>query len=532
MAAECKPQRFGKLATPRGTDIVFVLQGACFSIGLLVFLSGLWLSDFVVQFSGTMLMFAGNVAYAALQLKYRTFFLLLNLGMFLFWLTRPLFGLTYLHDNAWMNNNATAVEFALIAIMLALFFSRLGNDCYEFFSTRKQNCPAKKTGFLPPCKHKNTLDSFLQNEQLVKATRHASLLVFAVCYCGALIYGYQGYAFSRLVSYETFHLASASEYSSSTLGTLGTMAPYAMCVYLATMPKKRPATIMLVLNILRTVPSLLTGSRGEFVLAIVFLGFYYIMRAFIRREQGWVTKFEVALVVVGIPLGVLGMGIINYARGGTGIRPDNVAGMFCDSLYKQGVTFIVLQYGFNVDGMLQQFGFKLYTLGPLVHTITQGFVGQLFLGSELLPETNSIDLAVKGSSYPHAMSFLAHWNYLGGEGYGTSFVLESYADFGYVGIAVVSAVLGILMACFSSRPQFGGLASTTISLLAARQVLFLPRGETIYWISFLWSTRFWLAIVLVAGLSLFLYSRYKKAHTIQLAPNHSISRFSFINTWQ
>ena len=249
-------------------------------------------------------------------------------------------------------------------------------------------------------------------------------------------------------------------------------------------------------------------------MAVIFLGFYYLMRAFVRHEEGWITKFEVTLVVLGIPLGIFGMGVINYARGGIGLRPSSVLDMFCDSLYKQGVTFSILQYAYNADGQLQKFGFKFYTLGPLIHTITQGFVGQLFLGSELLPETNSIDLAVKGSSYAHSMSYITHWNYLGGEGYGTSFVLESFADFGYAGIAVVSTLLGTMMAFLSSRARVGGFASVTLALLTARNVFFLPRGEAVGWISFLWSTRFWLAIVIIAGFALFLYTRYTKTEII------------------
>ena len=55
----------------------------------------------------------------------------------------------------------------------------------------------------------------------------------------------------------------------------------------------------------------------------------------------------------------------------------------------------------------------------------------------------------------------------------------------------------------------------TIALLAARAVFFLPRAETLEWLSFLWATRFWLAVAIVALLALFLYSRLQKAHTIQ-----------------
>ena len=492
------------LAKPRVRDIVVVVQSACFALGILVYASGLWLDDFIVQFTGVFLMFLSNVIYAALRLKTRIMLLFLYLGMFLFWLTRPLFGIAYYDNGAWLNKIPASVTFAFLAIAIGLFFTRLGCDCYEWVSDRKT--PKHTAG---------GTHRLFGNDLALKAIRQASLIVFTICFFGAVAYRCQELLYARSVSYEALHLVSASTYSSSTLGTLSTMAPYAMCVYLATLPSKKPATIVLLLNIVTMLPTLLTGSRGSFVLAVLFLVFYYLFRAFVRHEKGWVTKFEVALAIIAVPLGIFGLGMINYLRGGHDIAPESIMGTFVDAFYKQGVTFSVLQYAFNTNPDLQLLGFKFYTLGPLTDTITQGFIGQQFLGCELLPESNSIELAVKGTSYAHSMSYVTHWNYLGGEGYGSSFVLEAFADFGYTGMIVVSALIGIVMAFFSNRLVQGGLCGITIALLAARAVFFLPRAETLGWLSFLWATRFWLAVAIVALLTLFLYWRLRKAHTIQ-----------------
>ncbi|MBR3181495.1 MAG: O-antigen polysaccharide polymerase Wzy family protein [Eggerthellaceae bacterium] len=500
------------LAKLQARDIVLVVQSACFALGILVYASGLWLDDFQVQFAGVFLMFLSNVVYAALRLETRSMLLFLYLGMFLFWLTRPLFGIVYYDNGAWLNRIPSSVTFAFLAIAVALFFTRLGCDCYEWVSDR---WAPKRESRIARRASKGKSHRLYGNDLAIKAIRQASLIVFAICFVGAVAYRCQEFLYARSVSYEALHLVSASTYSSSTLGTLSTMAPYAMCVYLATMPSKKPATTLLLLNIVTTVPTLLTGSRGSFVLAVLFLVFYYLFRAFARHEKGWVTKFEVTLVVVAVPLGIFGLGMVNYLRGGHDIAPESILETFVDAFYKQGVTFSVLQYAFNTNPDLQLLGFKFYTLGPLTHTITQGFIGQQFLGCELLPESNSIELAVKGTSYAHSMSYVTHWNYLGGEGYGSSFVLEAFADFGYAGMVVVSALVGIVMAFFSNRLTRGGLCGVTIALLAARAVFFLPRAETLEWLSFLWATRFWLAVVIIALLALFLYWRLQKAHTIQ-----------------
>lgn len=77
-------------------------------------------------------------------------------------------------------------------------------------------------------------------------------------------------------------------------------------------------------------------------------------------------------------------------------------------------------------------------MGAFISNITEGFIGQTFLGCEALGSTNSAKLALEGNSYSHTMSYFAHYNYLGGEGYGSSYILEWFADFGWGGIAVGS----------------------------------------------------------------------------------------------
>lgn len=517
MFAGQQTDMFSRIAPIKLSAVCEIAQNALLAVSLVVYLSGLWMGDYVVQFVGVFLMFVANVAFSLLRLETRILSLFLHAGMFLFWLTRPLFGMTYHHNNVWASNGEPALFFALFAILLSMFFVRLGTVLYEaWLSARRRGRMRKQASRLASMPADIVQVSGRYRESsFAKAMRVASLVVYIVCLAGSLVFGYQQLSFMRGLSYEEFYLTSTSAYSSSIVSSIDSMTPYAMCFYLATLPAKTPATIVLLLNVVTTAPELLIGSRGPFVLAIMFLGFYYLMRAFICREEGWITKFEVMLVCVGLPLGVLGMGAMNYLRGGHDVAPESILGTFCDALYKQGVTFSVLQYAYNVDPQIQNLGFKFYTFGLLTHTITQGFVGQLFLGSELLPETNSIDLALKGTLYSHTMSYFAHWNYLHGEGYGTSYLLEAYADFRYGGIIAISLLFGFVFAFLSHRAKDGCFAAIVFELMVARQVFYLPRGEAMSWLSFLWATRFWLAVAVITLLSLFLWYRFENAEELK-----------------
>lgn len=502
-----------RLAPIKAGAIVDVVQYGLFAVAIVVYLSGLWLNNYTVQFAGTMIMLVSNIAFSLLRLETRLLSLLLYLGMFLFWLTRPLFGITYKHDNYWGNNGEPSLFFALFAILLTLFFVRLGTVLYEgVLDSGRNQAKSGKRQKLYSVPGINAFDSngAFRKSTFLKAVRITSLVVYAVCYVGSVVYGYQQLSFMRSLTYEEFYLTSSSAYSSGIIAALDSMAPIAMCFYLATGPSKIPATIVLLLNVVSTGPELIIGSRGPFVLAVVFLGFYYLLRAYVCKEEGWITKFEIALVCAGFPLGILGMGAMNYIRGGHDIAPEGIVGTFCDALYKQGVTFSVLQYAFNVDPQIQNLGFRFYTIGQLTNTITQGFVGQLFLGAERLPETNSIELALNGTLYSHTMSYFAHWNYLGGEGYGTSYLLEAYADFGYGGIVGVSVLYGYVFASLSHKAKDGSYPSIVFALLVARQVFYIPRGETLSWLSFMWSTRFWAVVAIVALIGFFLCYRFRK----------------------
>ncbi len=96
----------------------------------------------------------------------------------------------------------------------------------------------------------------------------------------------------------------------------------------------------------------------------------------------------------------------------------------------------------------------------------------------------------RGQFYSHTMSYFAHHNYLGGEGYGSSYILEWFADFGWGGIAVGSfydgmRVLSLCRARLAKR-WFWGM----VGLISAMNVFHMPRGSASEWISFIWTT-FW-----------------------------------------
>ncbi|CIP58357.1 Uncharacterised protein [Streptococcus pneumoniae] len=65
---------------------------------------------------------------------------------------------------------------------------------------------------------------------------------------------------------------------------LSTFTVYAMCMYLATKPKKLQATAVLVSFIAANTIHLAIGTRNPFILSILFAFVYYFMRE--QTEKG------------------------------------------------------------------------------------------------------------------------------------------------------------------------------------------------------------------------------------------------------
>ena len=111
--------------------------------------------------------------------------------------------------------------------------------------------------------------------------------------------------------------------------------------------------------------------------------------------------------------------------------------------------------------------------------------------------TNSVEKATKTNDFAHALAYTARPSeYLNGHGMGSSYLLETYADYGYIGIIVYSILLGYFMSSITYILNRRNLFSI-ITLYSIKEIYVIPRSSALGFLSFLGRIGFWMPIIAI-----------------------------------
>lgn len=229
--------------------------------------------------------------------------------------------------------------------------------------------------------------------------------------------------------------------------------------------------------------NLVIGRRADFVLTLVLVVFYIVLRANIKVVDGrgrpvqWPGDHILALgSVAALPLMLL-LDYIGRTRNLAGSTSDADDSPILGFFYDQGVTANIL--GFLVTDRFPLPQDKLYSFGPLIEFVQTrlmpGFDSKLY-------QTQSAERALEGHQFADAISYYAMGkSYLMGQGYGSSAVAELFWDFGPVGVVLGGVVIALLLAYISRAAAFPLVASAFL-FLAFRDLLYTPRAPFLYWL--------------------------------------------------
>ncbi len=424
----------------------------------------------------------GNISFCFFSFKERflLFWLQITTGVFL--IAKPF--LETLAGNEWWKVDwieESSFYGALIIISLSLISTVIGGALASFVATRNDR---KKETLKQSKVKKNTLKN---NIQVV------SMLAFYVTAVFFVICGMEKLLFVRNNTYLEYYSSFQSQLP-WWMGTIAAMMKYCLCLFLATFPKKKPAFWALALFECTALFDLMVGIRGTIVLNTIFIVVYYLIRDFKADDEKWFGKLEKCMIAIGIPFMMVFMTAYSSLRSGLRVLDFNIFKMIRSFFVSQGVSFEVVARGVEVAERLPQRPWRNYTFGALIDYILHGNLGQMIFGTEALPSGNNIINGTESNSLSHNLSYLTLGDeYLQGRGWGSSYILENYIDFGYIGVIFISLLLGAVLIYVTYWLKKRVLVDTII-LTSLLTLFYIPRAEMAGCILFLVTLQFWVCI--------------------------------------
>lgn len=450
--------------------ILFLLSFFFFPIG--------WIfENFNIMLLSVVLLYIQGVLYCAENIRKRIYVFVFYITIYVFLLSRPT--IAWMNQEIWWKKKSVeGMKFALFSLLLTMLFLQAG----ALFVEQCENVEKKE-------KKQRDKIKFTRNLQIIsKIIFYISILFYFVIELEKLFY-------MRGKMYVEYYVSFQSVMP-GIIHLIASFMVYSLCVFLATLPQKKNAVVPLGLYFLSAVPSLMIGIRNPIMLRALFILLYFLMRDFIENKRKWVGRLEKIVLIIMIPVTLVFMSVYSSWRSGETVGETAMGELFVDFFYKQGVTFNVLAIGYDSIPYLPNRQFRNYTFGGFLDSILHGRVAQRFFGAEALDGGNNINNALLSNRFAHNMSYVAKGEkYLEGEGWGSSYLLETYTDYGYLGIIIFSFILGAVLIWGISIWKKNTLV-LTIWLATLTQLFFMPRSGATECIEFLLAPSFWALIAL------------------------------------
>lgn len=261
----------------------------------------------------------------------------------------------------------------------------------------------------------------------------------------------------------------------SILTELGEFTPLILCAYLATFPTKKESSLIVKSFLLYSVLTLFIGTRSGIVYNTAFIICYCLYRNYTDKgKEVWISRRMIGILLLLVPFLLVFLYVYEYIRTGRDIVFTTFGETIVDFFVNIGASSKVIKYGYEYAEYIPKW--KFYSLGETLNYFKYGTLFNLFDLSSI-PARHTATFAMESHSLGNLISYLVMpQKYLGGHGTGSSFVAELYADFGYIGVAVGSAIYGWIFKKISYLSDKYWL-STTIKLFVFFTMLSAPRGS-------------------------------------------------------
>lgn len=329
-----------------------------------------------------------------------------------------------------------------------------------------------------------------ETEKININIRYYSLAIMLIALVPALIVSINNIRYVSVTSYENLYLRGSNNLP-FIINKLEQLFPISFFMFLATKPSKKGAIFPILLYLGVQSTTLATGRRTDFVLSLMVVFFYFLIRNYITPQEKWIGKKELIAIAIGLPILILGLVYISNVRDGntTSISiGDGILKFFKD----QGVSITVIEYG---KALINQIPKQWYAFGTIIDFLKYNELTQLFHDFQSYAP-QSVEQALYGNSFGDTISYLViPYNYSQGAGLGSCYMAEMFQNFGVPGVLIINIIYGWLLHFSNCRYGKSIIGSTFIIFILMR-LFYAPRSTPL---SFLSSTFTITNIIVIVG---------------------------------
>ena len=326
------------------------------------------------------------------------------------------------------------------------------------------------------------------------SVRKTASIVFYCTLPFALVYRLVIASYVSVNSYSEYYTDYSSVLSGNTLlyviSKIEPIMPVALAIIMASLPTKKQFKWPLILYCPYLILSLGGGQRSTFMLGILLIFVFIVYMQGLYPKEEWFKRRYMLYLAASVPLLAVFGTIFNVVRLGGSADGISIFESFMDFFYDQGVTGNIIKRAYEYSDKIPD---GIYTL-EFLHS---GILARL-LGIEVY-NGNSVAHALYGGSMTHALGYAVMGSqYLAGRGTGSSYIIELFYDFGYIGVAIGTMLYAWLFAKITKIKK-NNIFMRSLMFSVITQLLWAPRASFTGFISFLDAPSTILAFVFIFG---------------------------------
>lgn len=250
-------------------------------------------------------------------------------------------------------------------------------------------------------------------------------------------------------------------------------------IFLALLPNKKETYCSLLALIVGSIGSLVVGMRSPFILACGFSFMYLWVRQyyFNSQKEYFIGKREYIAIFLCIPLICSLLYAYVDIRNGSDTTEEK-RNPVISLIDQQGISFDYMILAIDKKEQLQSKNeFPGYVMGPLYDALIHNAISRKILGTAQFSGQTLETLEHSHDMRMHASYEVLGDEFFDGKGIGGSYILDTYIDFGVIGVSIFSFLLGTFLSgmiyLFNRK-----LLVNYILLYALYEVLYLPRTNS------------------------------------------------------